>query len=152
MKTYFHSPVGILEIEEKDDCICSLRIINALPDNISIISSPLLTETKKQLEEYFSCRRKTFDLPIKQEGTDFQQKAWDFLRSIPYGETVSYKQEAEAIGSPKGCRAVGSANGKNHIPIIVPCHRVINEGGGLGGFAYDIEIKKYLLDMEKLTR
>ena len=152
MKTYMQSPIGILEIEEKDGFICSLRIIDSIPDKTPNIDTPLLIETQKQLNEYFAGERKSFDIPTKQAGTAFQQRAWAFLDTIPYGETVSYKQEAEAVGSPKGYRATGSANGKNHIPIIIPCHRVINEGGGLGGFAYDIAIKKHLLEIEKLNK
>lgn len=152
IKTYYQSPVGILEISQCDDHISALRILSQIPDNVGMhVTSPLLEKAVRQLDEYFTCKRTHFDLPVKQEGTTFQKRAWDFLRTIPYGKTVSYKQEAEAIGSPRGSRAVGSANGKNNIPIIIPCHRVINEGGGLGGFAYEIEIKQYLLDMERLN-
>jgi methylated-DNA-[protein]-cysteine S-methyltransferase len=113
-------------------------------------SSPLLQKVIDQLQEYFDGKRKTFDLPLKQTGTPFQQKAWEYLSTIPYGKTVSYKDEAVAIGSPKGCRAVGSANGRNNIAIIVPCHRVVNEGNkGLGGYAYGVDIKHLLLELEK---
>lgn len=151
MKTYYQSPVGFLEIEESDGYICGLIFVGE-PKEISGEPSPLLKEAVKQLDEYFAGARTDFELPLKQKGTDFQQKAWDYLLTIPYGKTVSYKEEALAIGSPKGSRAVGSANGRNNIAIIVPCHRVVNEGGGLGGYAYGLEAKRWLLDMERLYK
>lgn len=146
MKTCYQSPVGIIEIKEDDGFISSVLIV---PEISEINSSPLLNEAVKQLEEYFSGTRKNFDLPLKQTGTTFQQKAWDYLSTIPYGQTVSYKDEATAISSPKACRAVGSANGKNNIAIIVPCHRVVNEGKGMGGYAYGLPVKEFLLKLEK---
>ena len=94
-------------------------------------------------------QRKKFDLPLKFLGTDFQQKVWRELQRIPYGKTLSYSEIAQKIGSPKSCRAVGAANGKNPVSIICPCHRVIGKGGNLTGFAGGIETKKYLLDLEK---
>lgn len=146
MVAFFQSPVGIIRVEEKDGFIVSVTFVEKTGTNDV---SPLLQEAVCQLMEYFDGKRKFFDLPLKQHGTRFQQLAWNFLCTIPYGETVSYKDEAIAIGSPKGYRAVGSANGKNDICIIIPCHRVVNEGGKLGGYAYGLEAKKYLLDMEK---
>lgn len=146
MVAFLQSPVGIIRIQENNGFIVSVTIAEKAGMNDS---SPLLVEAINQLKEYFAGKRKVFDLPLKQNGTPFQQQAWDYLCSIPYGETVSYKDEAIAIGSPKGFRAVGSANGKNNICIIVPCHRVLNEGGKLGGYAYGLEMKSYLLEMEK---
>lgn len=148
MKAYYQSPVGLLEIQDADGCIVSLRVV----ETGEYIAKPLtdvLEQAILQLTEYFAGKRINFDLPIKQSGTDFQKKAWDYLSTIPYGNTVSYKEEAIAIGSPKGSRAVGSANGKNNIAIIVPCHRVINEGGSLGGYAYGLDMKKFLLRLEQ---
>lgn len=149
MKTYLKTAIGILEIEEQDGYICSLVIMDQMPKNAVSEQSPILDAAISQLEEYFAGKRQAFDLPLKQAGTAFQQKAWGYMLTIPYGKTVSYKQEAEAIGKAKACRAVGSANGKNQIPIIIPCHRVINENGGLGGYAYGLEIKKFLLNLER---
>lgn len=149
MKTYLKTAIGILEIEEQDGYICSLVIMDKMPKNAVSEQSPILDVAVSQLEEYFAGKRQIFDLPLMQAGTAFQQKAWDYMLTIPYGKTVSYKQEAEAIGKAKACRAVGSANGKNQIPIIIPCHRVINENGGLGGYAYGLEIKKFLLNLER---
>lgn len=135
-------------LEEKGGYIAALRFVDEIPDNVDA-ASPVLKEGVKQLEEYFAGKRKDFDLPLKQDGTLFQQKAWDYLSTIPYGETVSYKDEAVAIGSPKACRAVGSANGRNNIAVIIPCHRVVNEGKGMGGYAYGLDIKRHLLELEK---
>ncbi|MDR1810824.1 MAG: methylated-DNA--[protein]-cysteine S-methyltransferase [Prevotella sp.] len=145
---YCHSPVGLLKIEEEDENIVALRIVSS-QEKAAENTSPLLEEAKKQLSEYFSGKRFNFDLPLKQSGTPFQQKAWNYLATIPYGKTVSYKNEAEATGSPKSCRAIGSANGKNNIAIIVPCHRVVNTGGKLGGYAYGLDVKRKLLELEK---
>lgn len=150
MKAFYQSPVGVIKIEETNGYISALSIMQDLPAcaHTKEDVSPLLKTAIKQLEEYFIGDRKSFDLPIKQDGTDFQQKAWTYLSSIPYGETISYKEQAIAIGSPKACRAIGSANGKNKIAIIIPCHRVVNERKGLGGYAYGLEIKKFLLELE----
>lgn len=147
MKAFLQSPVGIIEIKETDGFISSLKIIHG--DEVEQSdSSELLNKAIKQLKEYFAGERKDFDLPLKQEGTPFQQKVWEYLSTIPYGKTVSYKQEAIAIDSPKGCRAVGAANGRNNLAIIVPCHRVVNEGGKLGGYAYGTDVKRLLLELE----
>lgn len=112
-------------------------------------ATPLLREAKKQLLAYFEGIRKTFDLPIAAEGTDFQKKVWQALRSIPYGETRSYKQVAEMIGRPGAARAVGMANNKNPILILTPCHRVLGADGGLAGYVAGLDIKAKLLELEK---
>lgn len=147
MKAFLQSPVGIIEIKENEGYISSVRIVDSAPAGKQETNA-VLDEAMKQLNEYFARKRKDFDLSLKQDGTPFQKKAWDYLSTIPYGQTVSYKEEAVAIGSPKGCRAVGLANGRNNIAIIVPCHRVVNEGGRLGGYAYGLEMKKILLALE----
>ncbi|MCE1189130.1 MAG: methylated-DNA--[protein]-cysteine S-methyltransferase [Ignavibacteria bacterium] len=102
-----------------------------------------------QLLEYFAGTRKTFDIPLDMEGTPFQKKVWKQLTRIPYGKTVSYKDVAVKIKQPEAVRAVGMANGANPVPIIVPCHRVINANGKLGGYSGGLDIKIQLLDMEK---
>ncbi len=109
---------------------------------------PILEKTKRQLEEYFAKRRRTFNIPIFFEGTDFQKKAWRALLNIPYGKTISYATQAENIGSPKAVRAIGGANGANPISIIIPCHRVIGKSGKLTGYASGLDIKEYLLNLE----
>jgi len=112
------------------------------------IPAPVLVETEKQLQEYFAGERKKFDLDLDLEGTDFQKQVWLELLKIPFGSTISYQELALRNGSEKKARAVGSANGKNPIPIIVPCHRVISKSGKLGGYAGGLDIKKKLLDLE----
>ncbi len=105
-------------------------------------------EVKRQLNEYFRGERKTFDLPLALCGTPFQLKVWEALQTIPYGDTRSYKEIAIQVGSPKGCRAVGMANNKNPIPIIIPCHRVVGGNGKLVGYAGGLDKKEYLLEVE----
>lgn len=112
------------------------------------VSMDLLTETRKQLQEYFDGKRKEFNLPILLRGTKFQKKVWQELCTIPYGETRSYKELAELVGNPKAVRAVDGANNKNPIMIIVPCHRVIGADGSLVGFGGGLEVKKFLLELE----
>lgn len=111
-------------------------------------AAPVLRATRKQLEEYFAGRRRVFDLPLAPEGTPFQLKAWQALRRIPYGETRSYGEQASAIGLPGAARAVGMANSRNPIVIVVPCHRVIGSDGSLTGFAAGIARKQALLRLE----
>ncbi|WP_156299382.1 methylated-DNA--[protein]-cysteine S-methyltransferase [Streptobacillus canis] len=113
------------------------------------IENNLSRKVKKQLLEYFNGDRKVFELPLKFEGTDFQKSVWNTLVKIPYGNTKSYKDIAKEINNEKSCRAVGGANNKNPIPIIIPCHRVINKNGSLGGYNGGEYIKRYLLELEK---
>ena len=110
--------------------------------------TPLTRRVRSQLDEYFSGQRTDFDLPLKPNGTEFQKKDWAALQEIPYGQTRTYKDIAEAIGCPKGFRAVGLANNRNPIMIIIPCHRVIGSDGSLTGYAGGTHIKKYLLELE----
>ena len=109
-------------------------------------------EVIRQLRAYFRGERKEFDLPLAPEGTEFQLRVWNRLRTIPYGETISYAQLAERIGNPKAVRAVGLANGSNPIPIIIPCHRVIGSDGSLTGFGGGLPTKKMLLELESKQR
>lgn len=109
----------------------------------------MFDKAQKQIHEYLEGQREDFDIPLMLEGTEFQKRVWTELQKIPYGETRSYKQIAAALKDPNACRAVGTANGKNPISIIVPCHRVINEGGKLGGYAGGLDIKERLLRLEK---
>ena len=118
-------------------------------ENITNSDIPILIETEKQLRQYFAGERKIFNIPLKLIGTDFQLSVWHELREIPYGETISYQQLAERVGDKKKSRAVGNANGKNPIPIIIPCHRVIRKSGDLGGFGGGIKIKRKLLELEQ---
>ena len=103
----------------------------------------------KQISEYFAGARRTFDLELEMPGTDFQRAVWSALRSIPYGATVSYAELARRLGRPRAVRAVGSANGANPLPIVVPCHRVIGSDGSLTGFGGGLDTKRWLLDLER---
>lgn len=151
MKAFLQSPVGLIEVIEDSGYISSVRVVDSSTYVEEKQLSEVLQRALTQLSEYFEGKRTKFDLPIHQEGTDFQEKAWGYLLSIPYGQTVSYKDEALAIDSSKGFRAVGTANGKNNIAIIVPCHRVINENGKMGGYAYGVDVKLKLLELEALN-
>ncbi len=146
------TPVGELELVEDGQGLCGLSF-GAAPENADILEeeTELLSETKRQLLEYFSGKRKSFELPLSLHGTEFQMRDWEALLAIPYGETRSYGEIARAIGCPKGSRAVGMANRSNPIAIIVPCHRVIGSNGSLTGYAGKnkaLDIKEYLLKLE----
>lgn len=108
----------------------------------------VLRTTRKQLDEYFTGKRKTFDLPLSPTGTDFQRLVWMTLATIPYGNTISYAQLAARVGKPTAMRAVGSANGRNPLPIVLPCHRVIGADGSLTGFGGGLPTKQFLLKLE----
>ena len=110
--------------------------------------APLLDRVEAQLDEYFAGERRTFDLPLDHPGSAFQERVWGELRRIGYGETISYRDLAERVGAPQAPRAVGRANGSNRLAIIIPCHRVITAGGGLGGYGGGLPAKRFLLDLE----
>ena len=112
----------------------------------------LVAEVGRQLDEYFEGRRRQFDLPLAPSGTPFQLRAWKALQDIPYGATRSYGEQARAMGQPKAVRAVGAANGRNPIAIVVPCHRVIGGDGRLTGYGGGLDVKQYLLELERPQR
>ncbi|MCH5300032.1 MAG: methylated-DNA--[protein]-cysteine S-methyltransferase [Ruminococcus sp.] len=147
-KYSYDTPVGIITVEDDGDFVTAIYTDNK---KSSDKESELAKVTFRQLTEYFNRKRKIFDLPIKVEGTDFQKSVWKELCNIPYGTTCSYKQVAENIGNPKACRAVGMANNKNKIMIVVPCHRVIGSNGSLVGYAGGLNVKKFLLDLEQVN-
>lgn len=140
------SPIGLLTVEETNGAITALRFGG---DAVSEPSTPLLRQAKQQLNEYFTARRRHFDLPLCPHGTPFQKAAWSALCRIPYGQVRTYAQQAAAIGKPKACRAIGMANHNNPIPIFIPCHRVIGVGGKLTGYAGGLDTKRYLLTLEQ---
>ena len=149
---YYRTPVGIAKITEDDDYISG---INILDDEDLVIDDPqsdLLQQTIKQLDEYFAGERKIFELPLKQSGTDFQQQVWQQLMSIDYGSTVSYAQLSNQMKNPLAIRAIASANGKNSLWIVVPCHRVIGSDGSLTGYAGGLWRKQWLLEHEATTQ
>lgn len=148
-KGYIISDIGIWELTEKDGFIISLDYKGKSETYKTQRESPLIKEGQKQLEEYFKRKRKAFDLPLKLEGTDFQKRVWEALLTIPYGEVCSYQDIARKVGNIKAVRAVGGANNKNPIAIIVPCHRVIGKDGSLVGYGGGLQVKEFLLSLEK---
>ena len=143
------SPIGGIQITDNGLGITSLKFLKSeVFNNGGEIPSPIAEKAIKQLDEYFNGKRKAFDLPLSIEGTNFQKTVWEELLKIPYGETLSYKDIAVRIGNPKAARAIGGANNKNRIPIIIPCHRVIGKNGALVGYSNGPEIKEFLLNLE----
>lgn len=145
-KTYYDSPVGILELSATNKGLSGLCFVEE--KNEDEILNGILENTIQQLDEYFNEGRKEFDIPIDVEGTEFQQRVWGELIKIPFGITKTYLDVAKNLGDRNSLRAVGLANGKNKIAIIIPCHRVIGAKGELTGFAGGIWRKKWLLDHE----
>lgn len=148
---YYNSPIGKIKIDTEDNYIVGVNFVRKEEVEIKedSISNDIVNKCKKQLDEYFNNERKEFDLEIKfLKGTEFQRKVWNELIKIPYGETVTYKEIAKRISNPNAVRAVGGANNKNPIAIIVPCHRVIGSSGKLIGYADGIDKKDYLLKLE----
>jgi methylated-DNA-[protein]-cysteine S-methyltransferase len=143
----FKSPVGNLLISGNGSAITRISFTNKKVVSIGTKNSEL-ERAEKQLNEYFSGKRKSFDLSLSLDGTEFQKKVWNALMQIPYGETRSYKEVAEMIGSPKAHRAVGAAVKNNPIPIIIPCHRVIRSNGDIGEYSGGFDIKRKLLQLE----
>lgn len=147
---YIDSPIGILGLVQEEDCLTEVFFGKSEShQDYSQEETLLLKEAKKQLKAYFEGSQKIFDLPLNPKGTDFQKAVWQALLLIPYGETRSYKDIAAAIGSPKASRAVGMANNKNPLSILVPCHRVIGSSGKLVGYGGGLTIKENLLGLEK---
>jgi len=149
-KCFYSSPIGEICIKEENGNIVALFLKKE--EEIAEKKeeeSEVLKEAKKQLAEYFSGIRREFHLPLCPHGTAFQKKVWNALQRIPYGQTKSYGEVAAEIGNPNASRAVGGANHKNPIMIVIPCHRVIGADGGLVGFGGGIEVKRYLLSLEK---
>jgi methylated-DNA-[protein]-cysteine S-methyltransferase len=130
--------------------LCRLSMNTPLPDEARLAGqdSPILADAARQLRAYFDGQLREFTIPLDLEGTPFELRVWDELRRIPYGQTRSYRQLATILGNPKATRAVGAANGKNPVGIIVPCHRVIGSDGSLTGFAAGLEFKRRLLALE----
>ena len=158
--TTMNSPVGELRLIAGDNGLRAIlwgaedaeRIASIDDDELVEGTTPALDEAISHLEEYFTGTRREFDLPLDPAGTEFQQSAWMVLRTIPYGTTISYGQQAEQLGDPNKARAVGAANGKNPLSIVVPCHRVVGSNGHLTGFAAGIDVKSWLLDHERQPR
>lgn len=143
----YKSKIGLLEIIADEKNLLIIRKIDSLDSNIN--KNTITNEVKKQLESYFNKRLKKFDLPLNPRGSDFNKKVWNELINIPFGEVRNYKQIAKNIDNPNAYRAVGNANNKNPILIIIPCHRIIKSDGSIGGYRLGENIKKQLLNLEK---
>jgi methylated-DNA-[protein]-cysteine S-methyltransferase len=144
---YYRTPIGIASITEDDGFISAISVLNE-DHEVTPPSSPVLQIAITQLDEYFAGKRKSFDIPIKQPGTPFQQQVWDQLLQINYGSTITYAQQSNQMNSPLAIRAIAAANGKNKLWIVVPCHRVIGSNGSLTGYAGGIWRKQWLLEHE----
>ncbi len=146
---YSKTKIGNIAILEENKQIIAIGIDQKVQNNVVQKDTPLLKEAQKQLEEYLAGERKTFELPLNPKGTKFMKEVWTALQEIPYGETKTYGEIAKKVGNPKAARAVGMANHRNPIPIIIPCHRVIGSNGKLVGYALGMDKKQYLLEWEK---
>ena len=147
---YYDSPAGLMQITSGNGCITAADFCPqcTLPEDNDAVTDACIA----QLKEYFAGNRREFSLPLAAEGTPFQKQVWAQLMRIPYGETRSYKEIAQALGRPTATRAVGGANNRNPICIIVPCHRVIGADGSLTGYAGGVAIKEFLLRLEREHR
>lgn len=145
------SPIGVLTLTSNGSALTQLLIArdeDVDTESVPADVDPVLAAAREQLDAYFDMRLTRFDLPLEPRGTDFQRRVWDSLKAIPFGETISYAELARRIDNPKAVRAVGAANGRNPLMIIVPCHRVIGADGSLTGFGGGIDRKRWLLDHE----
>ena len=143
----YETKLGSVTFVEEDGALLAITTRQTYESERS--ETPLIKEAYRQLSEYLMGKRIRFDLPLNPRGTEFQQQVWKALCDIPYGETRSYKQIAETIGNPRAVRAVGMANNRNPLLIVIPCHRVIGANGKLVGYGTGIAMKEYLLKLEK---
>jgi methylated-DNA-[protein]-cysteine S-methyltransferase len=152
---FIETPVGKLKLVASDHGLVAVLWENDRPSRVRLSElvendeHPVLVQTERQLREYFSGKRKAFSVALDMRGTHFQKDVWEALLVIPFGETKSYGQLAKQLGNPRATRAVGAANGRNPISIIVPCHRVIGSSGKLTGFAGGLDVKAHLLSLEQ---
>lgn len=158
-ETTMTSPVGPLRLIASDRGLRAVLWPDDDPARVHLgeqpeltTDHPILDDAISQLEEYFAGVRTEFDLPLDAVGTEFQQACWQVLSEIPYGSTISYGEQADLLGRPTAVRAVGGANGRNPLSVVVPCHRVVAAGGALAGFAGGIETKKWLLEHEAANK
>lgn len=139
------SPIGMLTIESDGTNVTALRFGD---HRRGVPSCPVLEQAAEELREYFSGKRREFSVPLDARGTDFQRTVWAALPTVPYGKTATYAEIAVRIGNPNACRAVGSANHRNPLPIFIPCHRIIGKNGSLTGYAGGLAVKEFLLRLE----
>jgi methylated-DNA-[protein]-cysteine S-methyltransferase len=146
MKKSFFTPIGYVHLREEDGYISVIHLDDAPATGED--DSEILRQCQQQLEEYFAGERRSFDFPMRQQGTDFQQRVWEQLLHIPFGRTLSYRDLSKQLGDVKAIRAVGTANGRNQLAIVVPCHRVIGSDRSLTGYAGGLPRKQWLLAHE----
>lgn len=144
------SPLGKIIVSADEVGICSLDFDENAPECKE--ANTHIEQLTSELDEYFKGKRKDFSVALNPKGTPFQRGVWEVLQSIPYGKTISYSEEADILKHPKAVRAVANANGKNPIPIVIPCHRVIAKGGGIGGYSGGLWRKELMLDLEQKNR
>lgn len=149
--SYLKSPCGLIKIIATDTNLEEVKFLKHVEQDFTN-ENEITKRFSKELSEYFFQRRKTFSMDLILKGTEFQKNVWKALLDIPYGEIITYKELAEKINNPKAYRAVGNANNKNKIPIIIPCHRVIGSSGDLVGYAGGLDLKKFLIEHEKANR
>lgn len=147
----YQTQIGKIRIAEDGNAITEIDLLapNASVADMQMKETTLIRRAYEELLEYFNGKRKEFRVPLNPKGTDFQRKVWSALQTIPYGETRSYGQIAAQVGNPKACRAVGMANNRNPILIMIPCHRVIGADGSLVGYGGGLELKEQLLNLER---
>jgi methylated-DNA-[protein]-cysteine S-methyltransferase len=153
---WLRTPIGVLRVTASDRGVTNIDRVAMKSNRVARQSSQRGTPAAqrqadravRELREYFAGKRTRFTVPVQLEGTPFQERAWATMRKIPYGRTMSYAEQATAMRAPRAVRAVGSANGANPVPIIVPCHRVVASNGGLGGYALGLAMKRWLLAHE----
>lgn len=148
-KSYFKSPIGILEIISEKEALVSLKLVEKT--EVFKKKNDFIENVENQLTEYFSGKRENFDINLNPQGTVFQKQVWTKLLEIPYGEVKSYSEIAKQIANQNAARAVGNACNKNPIMIVIPCHRVVSKTGNLGGFAYGNLVKQQLLELENFV-
>ncbi|SMO68298.1 methylated-DNA--[protein]-cysteine S-methyltransferase [Fodinibius sediminis] len=148
MTGYYESPIGWLELTASQEAVRKICFLDSVPASPRETTNGIIEQLVQELSEYFDGKRTEFSLCLQPEGTPFQKKVWKMLKSIPYGQTVSYGQVAEYLGNSQKMRAVGRANGQNPIPILIPCHRVVGAEGHLVGYGGGIIRKRFLLRHE----
>ena len=150
---YYESPIGVIDILYSEEGVYKITLVKSIPeDYFEKRKNDLGDKVISELKEYFNGQRKIFDFPLVIIGTDFQRAVWEELRKINYGEIKTYSDIAKNIGKPNACRAVGNANNKNPFMIVIPCHRVIGKNKNSGGYAFGVDIRDKLLELEKLYK
>ncbi|HPZ44033.1 MAG TPA: methylated-DNA--[protein]-cysteine S-methyltransferase [Bacillota bacterium] len=149
---FYHTDIGLIGIAEDGKAVTNLYFQGEqTPEDAVVTETEILKEAGRQLRAYLAGKLRNFTLPLAPSGTEFMQRVWKSLLTIPYGETRSYQEIAQSIGNKKASRAVGQANNRNPIPIFIPCHRVIGANGKLTGYGGGLHLKAYLLELEKAT-